>query len=63
MLDSQLYPFKHSLISSIRIRYQMFQILKTDYFHLWFFYKKDFRISTAGKHKGVITELNTQNLD
>ena len=37
----------------------MFTILKTDYFQLWFLEKKDLRISTAGKHKLELLELNT----
>ena len=32
----------------------MFAILKTDYFQLWVLYNSDFRISTAGKYKGII---------
>ena len=29
-------------------------ILKTDYFQLWFLYKSNLRISTVGKHTGII---------
>ena len=29
-------------------------ILKMDYFQLWVLYKSDLRISTAGKHIGII---------
>ena len=40
----------------VEIRYQLYQpsFIKTDYFKLWFLYKSDLSISTAGKHKGII---------
>ena len=31
----------------------MFIILKTGYFQVWFLYKSDLRISTAGKHNEI----------
>ena len=32
----------------------MFIILKTDYFQMWVFFTRDLRISTAGKHIGIL---------
>ena len=45
MSDSQQYPALHALSESdINVK-----IWKPDYFQLWFLYKSDLRISTAGK--------------
>ena len=40
----------------------MFKILKTDYFQLWVLYKSDLRISTTGKQKYELSELNAFKL-
>ena len=40
----------------------MFVTIIIDYFQLWFLYKIEFYISTAGKHVGTIN-INTLNLE
>ena len=49
MSDDQRYPVKLCLIKYVHIFH----------FSLWFLYKSDLRISTAGKHWAKSSDLNT----
>ena len=47
-----------ALNGDVRIRFTSF-VFKTNYFHLWFLYKSDFRLSCFRLNKKIFLELKT----